>query len=257
MAKKKVFLDLSQLYTGYHRLLQAVFGIHEIYYRVDSADDYIAIVQEGLLPVPLAKEAVTQISDVLATLTEREREIVKRRFGLEDFERQTLEMIGKEFNISRERVRGIEARAISKLRHPLRSERLKHIPIRWADIQKKMLELQSQCEKLQADLDSLIKASNDAMRCYHQAAEVFRPLFEEEKKRRIDTVLDQRIGDFELSVRATNCLEAAEIRTVRDLVIRTESEMLRIRNLGRKALNEIKETILNPKGLSFGMILEE
>ena len=57
-----------------------------------------------------------------------------------------------------------------------------------------------------------------------------------------------------MSVRSANCLEAAEIITIKDLVTQTEAEMLRYRNFGRKSLNEIK-TILNEMGLAFGMIL--
>ena len=60
---------------------------------------------------------------------------------------------------------------------------------------------------------------------------------------------------MELSVRSANCLEAADIITIRDLVTKTEPEMLKYRNFGRKSLNEIK-TILAEMGLSFGMALD-
>ena len=60
---------------------------------------------------------------------------------------------------------------------------------------------------------------------------------------------------MELSVRSANCLEAADIVTIRDLVTKTEPEMLKYRNFGRKSLNEIK-TILAEMGLSFGMALD-
>ncbi len=66
-----------------------------------------------------------QLNEVLHTLTEREEEVLKLRFGLEDGRTRTLEEVGKEFNITRERIRQIEAKALRKLRHPSRSKRLK------------------------------------------------------------------------------------------------------------------------------------
>lgn len=67
--------------------------------------------------------------------------------------------------------------------------------------------------------------------------------------------LSKPVAELELSVRSANCLEAANIITIRDLVTKTEQEMLRYRNFGRKSLNEIK-TILTDMGLSFGMVLD-
>ena len=66
-----------------------------------------------------------QLSEVLGTLTPREEKVLKLRFGLEDGRSRTLEEVGKEFNVTRERIRQIEAKALRKLRHPSRSKRLK------------------------------------------------------------------------------------------------------------------------------------
>ncbi|HRM71467.1 MAG TPA: sigma-70 family RNA polymerase sigma factor [Ruminococcus bromii] len=66
-----------------------------------------------------------QLSDVLSTLTPREAKVLKLRFGLEDGRSRTLEEVGKEFNVTRERIRQIEAKALRKLRHPSRSGKLK------------------------------------------------------------------------------------------------------------------------------------
>ena len=66
-----------------------------------------------------------QLSDVLSTLTPREEKVLRLRFGLEDGRSRTLEEVGKEFNVTRERIRQIEAKALRKLRHPSRSKRLK------------------------------------------------------------------------------------------------------------------------------------
>ena len=66
-----------------------------------------------------------EIATALESLTDRERQVVKLRFGLEDGRARTLEEVGKEFNVTRERIRQIEAKALRKLRHPSRSKRLK------------------------------------------------------------------------------------------------------------------------------------
>jgi len=66
-----------------------------------------------------------QLNEVLGTLTDREQEVLRLRFGLEDGRTRTLEEVGKEFNVTRERIRQIEAKALRKLRHPSRSRKLK------------------------------------------------------------------------------------------------------------------------------------
>ena len=66
-----------------------------------------------------------QLKEVLGTLTEREEKVLRLRFGLEDGRPRTLEEVGKEFDVTRERIRQIEAKALRKLRHPSRSKKLK------------------------------------------------------------------------------------------------------------------------------------
>ncbi|MBQ2042157.1 MAG: RNA polymerase sigma factor RpoD [Firmicutes bacterium] len=66
-----------------------------------------------------------QLNEVLATLTDREQEVLRLRFGLDDGRQRTLEEVGQQFNVTRERIRQIEAKALRKLRHPNRSRRLK------------------------------------------------------------------------------------------------------------------------------------
>jgi len=68
--------------------------------------------------------------------------------------------------------------------------------------------------------------------------------------------LDKSVEELELSVRSYNCLKNANIRTIRELVMKTEPEMLKTKNFGRKSLNEIKE-ILHTMGLSLGMRLDQ
>ena len=86
-------------------------------------------IQDYNVPVPADAAAFTllkeQLVEVLGTLTEREQKVLRLRFGLDDGRARTLEEVGKEFNVTRERIRQIEAKALRKLRHPSRSRKLK------------------------------------------------------------------------------------------------------------------------------------
>ncbi|MBP3621419.1 MAG: RNA polymerase sigma factor RpoD [Lachnospiraceae bacterium] len=86
-------------------------------------------IQDENVPVPAEAAASTllkeQLSEVLGTLTEREQKVLRLRFGMDDERARTLEEVGKEFKVTRERIRQIEAKALRKLRHPSRSRKLK------------------------------------------------------------------------------------------------------------------------------------
>ncbi len=86
-------------------------------------------IQDDNVPVPAEAAANTllkeQLGEVLNTLTEREQKVLRLRFGMDDGRARTLEEVGKEFNVTRERIRQIEAKALRKLRHPTRSRKLR------------------------------------------------------------------------------------------------------------------------------------
>ena len=86
-------------------------------------------IEDDNVPAPADAAAFTllkeQLVEVLGTLTEREQKVLRLRFGLDDGRARTLEEVGKEFNVTRERIRQIEAKALRKLRHPSRSRKLK------------------------------------------------------------------------------------------------------------------------------------
>ena len=86
-------------------------------------------IQDDNVPVPADAAAFTllkeQLVEVLSTLTDREQKVLRLRFGLDDGRARTLEEVGKEFNVTRERIRQIGAKALRKLRHPSRSRKLK------------------------------------------------------------------------------------------------------------------------------------
>ena len=96
----------------------------------DEEDSHLGdFIQDDNVPVPAEAASFTllreQLVEVLGTLTEREQKVLRLRFGLDDGRARTLEEVGKEFNVTRERIRQIEAKALRKLRHPSRSRKLK------------------------------------------------------------------------------------------------------------------------------------
>ncbi len=102
--------------------LETPIGEEEDSHLGDFIPDDEALAPDDAASHILLKE---QLSNVLSTLTEREEKVLRLRFGLEDGRSRTLEEVGKEFNVTRERIRQIEAKALRKLRHPSRSKKLK------------------------------------------------------------------------------------------------------------------------------------
>lgn len=102
--------------------LETPIGEEEDSHLGDFIKDDNVLVPADAAAFTLLKE---QLEEVLGTLTEREQKVLTLRFGLEDGRARTLEEVGKEFNVTRERIRQIEAKALRKLRHPSRSRKLK------------------------------------------------------------------------------------------------------------------------------------
>jgi RNA polymerase primary sigma factor len=102
--------------------LETPIGEEEDSHLGDFIEDHTALAPADAASHQLLKE---QVEDVLASLTERERKVLQLRFGLDDGRSRTLEEVGKEFHVTRERIRQIEAKALRKLRHPSRSRKLK------------------------------------------------------------------------------------------------------------------------------------
>ena len=102
--------------------LETPIGEEEDFHLGDFIPDEDASEPSEAASFTLLKE---QLVDVLSTLTPREEKVLKLRFGIEDGRTRTLEEVGKEFNVTRERIRQIEAKALRKLRHPSRSKKLK------------------------------------------------------------------------------------------------------------------------------------
>jgi RNA polymerase primary sigma factor len=102
--------------------LETPIGEEEDSHLGDFIEDHTALAPADAASHQLLKE---QVEDVLDSLTDRERKVLQLRFGLDDGRSRTLEEVGKEFHVTRERIRQIEAKALRKLRHPSRSRKLK------------------------------------------------------------------------------------------------------------------------------------
>jgi RNA polymerase primary sigma factor len=102
--------------------LETPIGEEEDSHLGDFIEDSAALAPPDAASHQLLKD---QVMEVLASLTPRERKVLELRFGLEDGRSRTLEEVGREFNVTRERIRQIEAKALRKLRHPTRSRKLK------------------------------------------------------------------------------------------------------------------------------------
>ncbi len=102
--------------------LETPIGEEDDSHLGDFLEDHAALAPAEAASHQLLKE---QVKDALCSLTQREQEVLRLRFGLDDGRSRTLEEVGKEFRVTRERIRQIEAKALRKLRHPSRSRRLK------------------------------------------------------------------------------------------------------------------------------------
>ena len=116
--KVREVIKVSQLPVS----LESPMGEEEDSHLADFIEDRNALAPADAATRQLLKE---QIDNVLSTLTSREQRVLQLRFGLEDGRSRTLEEVGREFNVTRERIRQIEAKVLRKLRHPSRSRKLK------------------------------------------------------------------------------------------------------------------------------------
>lgn len=170
--------------------------------------------------VPLDNEVVRAVDSVLDTLTPRQREVLCMRFGIGG-EQMTLSQIAEHYNVSQARVRQIEARALAKLRHPVRSGKLR-----------------------------CFVSSQRGAREYLQ--DTFpAPVIIKTPEVPPDN-LSKSVEELEVSVRLYNCLKNLGVRYVYELVQKTEHELLLSRSFRRRALNELKE-LLASMDLSLGM----
>ena len=188
---------------------------------------------------PLELMETVSVATVLAMmeaakLTAREQDIIQKRF----MQSMTLEAVGQEYGLTRDRIRQIENKALRKMLRPSCREILQKGFYRWT-----LDEIEHRAESIAAEKIAEFKR---AWAWEHPSE----PVTAEEPSDSQSNVLSQPIEWLELSVRSYNCLKRANIDTVRDLTERTAESMVYVRDLGRKSLNEIREK-LNQLGLGF------
>jgi hypothetical protein len=181
------------------------------------------------------KSYIPGVSAALATLTERERGVLACRFQ----RKLTLEQCGKEYGVTRERVRQIEAKALRKLRHPSKANMMKAVPL---------TELQAQHSEyfeLQQNYGQL-KRAFEVLAAQKSEQGVIVPMVQQAE--RLETPLEE----LDLSVRSYNALRRAGVDTLGDVAKMTECKLMEVRNLGRKSFEEVvaklKEYELGLKG---------
>lgn len=158
--------------------------------------------------------------------TDRERKVLELRYkdGL------TLEKTGEVFGVQRERIRQIQAKALRKLRHPRLSRHYRLDTMeRWHESEEELSKMRLENIRLHNKLDALTELANRNI--------TPEELDEIEKER--ERKQSARIDEMELSVRSWNCLCRANIRYVKDLEGMTIEKLAKIRNLGRKSMNEV------------------
>lgn len=164
---------------------------------------------------------------ILNTLSEREVLV------LDGYYRKgyVLESLSFQLDVTRERVRQILMKALRKIKHPSRRSYLKY-GVKVKRLQSGVKELEEELTRLYNEKISIIKELNIKIAG-----------FEEEQKRISDNVLFKEIGELDLTVRTYNCLNRARLKTIGDIVKKTEDDMKKIRNLGKKSLKEIREKL--------------
>lgn len=168
-----------------------------------------------------------QLFEVLDTLTEREQNVLCLRFGLEDGKTRTLEEVGNYYDLTRERIRQIESKALRKLRHPSRFRKIRAFVIDHdLDI--------SDILKQFSNHSLMVRKPEKYTYQSTSGSEIVHSNLTEN-----DDVIKTPVVKLDLSVRSYNCLRRAGIDIVRDICIRDSADMMKVRNLGRKSLEEV------------------
>ena len=181
---------------------------------------------------PIVYYSPVLIEEVMKNcLSERENRVLQTRYEWD----MTLEEAGKEFGVTKERIRQIEAKAIRKLRLQQYKGTIMCVPkVDWRKAQNEAEHYKAQAEYLQSELDKIRNITPEQRT-------------EAEKK---GTLLETTIDELDLSVRSYNCCKRAGINTLGDLCWKTYTEMTKVRNLGKKSLQEI-ESKMHEHGLRF------
>ena len=243
-------MDYNPFAENYSKLVRASFG-------------------ENFAEPELMLFSSNNIDKALETLTPREMEYMKLRFGLVDGKYRTLEDLGQEFGITRERGRQIEAKALRKLRHPSRARLIKTIKI--DDLRKSEYitdQERTALTNLENDMfnsnlifkhDSIddIDFDKDRFDVIRDIQEEIKTRIEKEKEQKVQNMAknDIAIEEFDFSIRTFNCLKRFGINTINQLASLSEEDIMKIRNLGRHGAAEVISK-LEERGIKLGELGE-
>lgn len=209
--------------AGYKGLLLAIFG--------GDLEDIFS----------LGENDFRKIDDVLKSLTPREQEVIKLRFGLNG-EPQAFRSIGDRLDFTPERIRQILAKSLRRLRMPRRADNLRYYSRSGLEkgirsIRERLFLIEESMKIMITELSALKTDKG------HESESAIFNSFD---------FLNTPLENVEMTVRLANCLKNNRIMTIGELAAQTESDLLRMRNVGRRCLNEAKY-ILAQYGLTLGM----
>ncbi len=271
--RPRMFPVDSEEYQGYRELLRAVFGarrsdllrflyhkkkmngegLFELYVkdvsrgkkpptRTNFSDSFALWAAEGFdhdVCMRFTEASIRLIESTFSTISPKEEKVIRMTFGI-GCEKLTLKACGQELACNKERIRQIQAKALRKLRHPHRSRKLSWVTMNPENLADGFL---AEMAEQHARLELPPNAPN--------APSVEKQM--DARNMTLGGVLEKSVEELELSVRTYYCLKNGNIQTVRELVQLSEAEFLRIRNTGRKSLNELKEVLSSLGRLRFGM----
>ncbi len=198
------------------------------------------------------------LNKAIGTLNPREIEIIKKRYGLEDGKPRKYNEIGADYNVTAERIKQIEIKALRKLRHP---SRIKNIVLKEDEAKKYIDEVfnsksnamfypDEEYKDIPCDLDyNELKGVVEA----RIKAEAEREKVKDNNNND-DIEKTEKIEEFDFSIRTFNCLKRAGIHTTADLIGKTEEELKKIRNLGQRGYDEVIEILSKPQ---YGIALKD
>lgn len=222
--------------------------------ELPEEDPYESLVKDvfciGNENVSFPVDLKARVDHVLESLTVREQNVIRMRFGFDDYSKMTLEEVGTEFKVSRDRIRQIEAKALRKLRHPNRAKILKYglseCKLAEKKEELKMIETEQihkeQLEEYRANIRKSIESDQDPATLISVVSR------------------NITIDELEFSVRTFNCLvRHAKLTSLYDILMLNNTELLKIRNFGRMSLDEVNRKLnsfLSDYGLNRTKFLE-
>tara|TARA_Y100000310_G_scaffold269052_1_gene281979 strand:- start:2275 stop:3441 length:1167 start_codon:yes stop_codon:yes gene_type:complete len=266
----KFFIDPS---NGYQELVSAVFGytnptlyvrnrfldnLGEAYQSEDNLglDRVLSETQRGILSLikeggfALTPAKMDLVKIALEKLTDLEVDVISRRFGLEGERSMSFDELADSYEVTPERIRQVEAKALRKLRHPSRSKYLRPLasPATPDAIEAHLEEL-----KMQKERNEWYEALEPEIRrkVLNEVAtdsQLFRSL-QAQREKGLGDVGMTSVDELELSVRTANVLQNLNVRNFQDIMEISHSDFLRGKNAGRKSLNELRTVLLDDYGL--------